>query len=113
VLGIGKRSNCQPISRANISVWYEPGFYSFFHGEFGGTYSTPGRSLISQELSTGYPRQDGWASRSYIYHRYVPQALVGNYAFEQNDPTIFMTKELTEVIRRAPCHENKTGKITR
>ncbi|MCU0783813.1 MAG: glycoside hydrolase family 2 [Verrucomicrobia bacterium] len=91
--------------------WYEPSFYSFFNGEFGRTYSTPGRPLISQELSTGYPRQDGWASRSYIYHRYVPQALVGNYAFEQNDPAIFltrqafMTKELTEVIRRTSRDE--------
>ncbi|MDB5324485.1 MAG: glycosyl hydrolase family 2, partial [Phycisphaerales bacterium] len=66
----------------------------------------PNRPLISQELSTGYPRNDGWPSRSYQFDRYVPQALVGDYAYEQNDPAIFltrqsfMTKELAEVIRR-------------
>ena len=86
--------------------WYNPSFFSFFNGEFGKKYGTPGRPLISQEISTGYPRGDGWAARSYIYNRYVAQALVGNYAFEQNDPAIFLTrqafltKELTETIRR-------------
>jgi len=86
--------------------WYNPSFFSFYNGEFGRNYGTAGRPLISQEISTGYPRGDGWAVRSYIYNRYVPQALVGNYAFEQNDPAIFLTrqafltKELTETIRR-------------
>lgn len=86
--------------------WYNPSSFSLYNGEFAKKYGTPGRPLISQEISTGYPRQDGWAARSYTYNRYVPQALVGNYAFEQNDPAIFltrqafMTKELTETIRR-------------
>ena len=86
--------------------WYNPSFFTFYNGEFAKRYGTLGRPLISQEISTGYPRNDGWASRSYIYNRYVAQALVGNYAFEQNDPAIFLerqgllTKELTETIRR-------------
>jgi len=86
--------------------WYNPSFFAFFNGEFGEKYGLTGRPLISQEISTGYPRNDGWPTRSYIYKRYVAQALVGNYAFEQNDPTIFLTrqafltKELTETIRR-------------
>lgn len=88
------------------SGWYNPSFFSLYNGELAKRLGTPGRPLISQELSTGYPRNDGWAVRSYTYNRYVPQALVGNYAFEQNDPAIFltrqafMTKELTETIRR-------------
>jgi beta-galactosidase len=86
--------------------WYNSSFFTFYNGEFAKRYGTIGRPLISQEISTGYPRNDGWASRSYIYNRYVAQALVGNYAFEQSDPAIFMkrqgllTKELTETIRR-------------
>ena len=91
--------------------WYNPSFFSFYNGEFGRKYGLPGRPLISQEISTGYPRGDGWAARSYIYNRYVAQALVGNYAFEQNDPAIFLTrqafltKELTETIRRTSRKE--------
>jgi Glycosyl hydrolases family 2, sugar binding domain/Glycosyl hydrolases family 2/Glycosyl hydrolases family 2, TIM barrel domain len=86
--------------------WYSPSFFSLYGGEFGKRLGTAGRPLISQEISTGYPRGDGWAARSYVYNRYVAQALVGNYAFEQNDPAIFLTrqsfltKELTEAIRR-------------
>jgi hypothetical protein len=91
--------------------WYNPSFFAFYNGEFGKKFGVPGRPLISQEISTGYPREDGWAARSYIFHRYVPQALVGNYAFEQNDPAIFLTrqafltKELTETIRRTSRKE--------
>ena len=91
--------------------WYNASFFSFFNGEFGKKFSTPGRPLISQEISTGYPREDGWAVRSYTYNRYVPQGLVGNYAFEQSDPAIFLTrqalltKELTETIRRTSRKE--------
>jgi hypothetical protein len=86
--------------------WYNESPFHLFDGEFGKTRNTPGRPLISQEISTGYPRNDDWPSRSYEFPRYVPQALVGAYAFEQNDPAIFMTrqafmtKELGEVIRR-------------
>lgn len=86
--------------------WYNESPFYLFDGKFGQSLHTPNRPLISQEMSTGYPRNDDWPSRSYQFSRYVPQALVGNYAFEQNDPSIFirrqafMTKELAEVIRR-------------
>jgi hypothetical protein len=85
---------------------YETSPFVLFDGQFGQKYSTPGRPLISQEMSTGYPRNDDWPSRSYEFPRYVPQAIVGDYAFEQNDPAIytarqaFLTKELAEVLRR-------------
>jgi len=85
--------------------WYNPSPFHLFDGQFTKN-STPGRPFISQEFSTGYPRNDDWPSRSYQFPRYVPQALVGNYAYEQNDPAIFMsrqafmTKEVAEVIRR-------------
>lgn len=92
--------------------WYNPTFFNLFHGELGHA-AFPVRPMISQEISTGYPRNDDWPSRSYQFNRYVPEALVGQYAMEQNDPAIFMTrqafmtKELTEVIRRKnrkECH---------
>ena len=87
--------------------WYSPSFFHFYQGEIGQKDATPGRPLISQELSTGYPRNDGHATRSYLYGNLTPQALVGDYAYENNDPAIFltrqgfMTKELAETIRRA------------
>jgi hypothetical protein len=91
--------------------WYSPSFFNLFNGEFGKTCAVPNRPLISQEMSTGYPRNDGWPSRSYEFDRYVPEALVGDYAYEQSDPLIFlkrqafMTKELVETIRRTNRRE--------
>jgi hypothetical protein len=85
--------------------WYNPTFFHLLDGQFGHS-AAANRPLISQELSTGYPRNDGWPSRSYQFDRYVPEALVGDYSYEQSDPAIFltrqafMTKELAEVIRR-------------
>jgi len=90
--------------------WYNESSFHLFDGGFGKNF-TPGRPLISQEISTGYPRNDDWPSRSYEFARYVPQALVGNYAFEQSDPAIFMTrqafmtKEVLEIIRRSNRNE--------
>lgn len=90
--------------------WYNPSFMHLLDGQFG-KHAVPNRPLISQEISTGYPRNDDWPSRSYQFTRYVPQALVGNDAFEQNDPVIFMTrqalmtKEGIEVIRRTNRNE--------
>ena len=90
---------------------YDPSCFNFYNGEYGQKSGTPGRPLISQEMSTGYPRNDDWPSRSYQFPRYVPQAIVGDYAFEQNDPAIyltrqaFLTKELAEVIRRTNREE--------
>ena len=92
--------------------WYNESSFHLFDGEFGKKMATPGRPLISQEISTGYPRNDDWPSRSYQFYRYVPQALVGNYSYEQNDPAIFMTrqafmtKEVMEVIRRTNRDES-------
>jgi len=86
--------------------WYNPSFFHLFNGEFARDCGSSGRPLISQEFGGGYPRDDGWPVRSYQFTRYVPQALVGDYAMEGNDPAIFMTrqslmaKELTETVRR-------------
>jgi hypothetical protein len=87
--------------------WYEPTFFHFFRGEFGNRFSTPGRPLISQEMSTGYPRNDdGHPTRFYLFKHYTPQSLVGDEAYENRDPSIFLrrqaliTKEFAEAIRR-------------
>ena len=86
--------------------WYNPSFFHLLNGEFGKDHGTPGRPMISQEWGGGYPRDDGWAVRSYLFGRYVAQALAGDYAMEGNDPALFLTrhsmlaKELTEVVRR-------------
>jgi hypothetical protein len=87
--------------------WYDPSFFHFFHGEFGNKFSWPGRPLISQEMSTGYPRNDdGHPARFYLFKHFTPQSLVGDEAYENRDPAIFltrqafMTKELAETIRR-------------
>jgi len=87
--------------------WYEPSFFHFFKGEFG-SRSWPDRPLISQEMSTGYPRNDdGHPTRAYLFNHHTPQALVGDEAYENRDPSLFlkrqafMTKELAETFRRA------------
>jgi len=87
--------------------WYEPSFFHFFKGEFGGR-AWPDRPLISQEMSTGYPRNDdGHPTRAYLFNHHTPQALVGDEAYENRDPSLFlkrqafMTKELAETFRRA------------
>ena len=86
--------------------WYNGSFFGLYDGEFY-AQATPGRPLISQEMSTGYPNNDdGHPVRFYLFKDYVPQALVGDDAWENADPTIFlnrqalMTKELTETLRR-------------
>ena len=87
--------------------WYNPSFFHLYKGEFGDKLSWPGRPLISQEMSTGYPRNDdGHPVRSYLFKHYTPQSMVGGEAYENRDPSIFlkrqalMTKELAETIRR-------------
>jgi hypothetical protein len=87
--------------------WYEPSFFHLFYGEFGKKAAYPGRPLISQEMSTGYPRNDdGHPTRFYLFQHQTPQSLIGAEAYENRDPTLFlerqsfMTKELAEVIRR-------------
>lgn len=89
----------------NYFGWYNQTFYHLFDGRFG-KQSVPNRPLISQELATGYPRNDDWPSRSYEFKRYTAETLAGDYALEGNDPMIFlmrqafMTKETAEAIRR-------------
>lgn len=90
----------------NYFGWYNPTFFHQFKGEFGKA-GWPGRPLISQEMSTGYPRtDDGHPTRGYLFQHYTPQSLVGNDAYEHADPAIFlqrqafMTKELAEALRR-------------
>jgi beta-galactosidase len=87
--------------------WYDPSFFHFFKGEFG-SRAWPDRPLISQEMSTGYSRNDdGHPVRAYLFNHYTPQALVGDEAYENRDPSLFlqrqafMTKELAEALRRA------------
>jgi hypothetical protein len=87
--------------------WYSKSFFHFFQGQFGNASSWPRRPLISQEMSTGYPRNDdGHPTRFYMFSHYTPQSLVGDEAYENRDPAIFlkrqsfMTKELAETFRR-------------
>lgn len=86
--------------------WYDPSFFHFFKGEFG-SHAWPGRPLISQEMSTGYPQNDdGHPTRFYLFKHQTPQSLVGDQAYEDRDPAFFlvrqafMTKELAETLRR-------------
>jgi hypothetical protein len=85
--------------------WYNPSFFHLFNGEFAKQGFT-NRPLISQETSTGYPRNDDWPSRSYEFKRYTAETIVGDYALEGHDPMIFLTrqafitKETAEAIRR-------------
>ena len=95
--------------------WYEPSFYHFYNGQMGRKESTFGRPLISQEMSTGYPNNDdGHPVRFYLFKNYTPQALVGDDAYENADPSIFlkrqafMTKELGETLRRTG-HDTSDG----
>ncbi|HEY1647290.1 MAG TPA: glycoside hydrolase family 2 TIM barrel-domain containing protein [Terracidiphilus sp.] len=92
--------------------WYERTFYHFFRGEFGKSHCCPGRPLISQEMSTGYARNDdGHPVRFYLFQHHTPQSLVGYEAYENRDPAIFlrrqafMTKELAEAFRRSNREE--------
>ena len=94
--------------------WYYGSFFNLINGEFN-KFSTPGRPLISQEMSTGYPNNDdGHPVRFYLFKNYTPQALVGENAYENADPAIFlnrqayMTKELAETLRRN-SHEAAAG----
>ena len=119
----GYRSTVQPNNFDDGDVddvhryygWYNESFFHFFNGEFGNLLSTPGRPLVSQEMATGYPRsEDGHAARFYLFKHYTPQAFVGEDAYENADPAIFltrqafMTKELMEVFRRAN-HDSTAG----
>ena len=92
--------------------WSDPSFFHFFHGEFVKKAAYPNRPLISQEMSTGYPRNDdGHPTRFYLFQHHTPQSLVGPEAYENRDPALFlqrqsfMTKELAETLRRTNREE--------
>ncbi len=92
--------------------WYNRDFFQVFYGEWAKRIywspgANPGRAFFSQEASTGYTNNDtGHYNRKYLFNNYVPQAWVGDWAYEDRDPAYslnrhaFMTKELAETIRR-------------
>lgn len=95
--------------------WYNESVFHFMKGEFGENYHTPGRALIGQEISTGYPRaDDALPARAYLFLHQTPQTTVGKDAYEESDPTFFirrhsmLTKELVEMFRRVE-HDRCNG----
>ncbi|HTI07257.1 MAG TPA: glycoside hydrolase family 2 TIM barrel-domain containing protein [Puia sp.] len=87
--------------------WYDHTIFGQFKGEFQQKSKNEGRPLISQEMSTGYPNgETGHPTRFYTLVHQTPQALVGNLAYEYNDPAYFLrsqafiTGELAEAFRR-------------
>lgn len=87
--------------------WYDFSVFRFFNGEFQRQFKTPGRPLISQEMSTGYPNAEtGHPTRSYQLIHQNPFSLVGYEAYDFADPAnflkvqAFITGELAETLRR-------------
>jgi hypothetical protein len=87
--------------------WYDYTIFKEFNGEFQRDNLTSGRPLISQEMSTGYPNSEtGHPARFYTQVHQTPQTLVGDLAYEFNDPAYFLesqsfiTGELAEALRR-------------
>lgn len=87
--------------------WYHNSVFQQFNGEFQRQNMNPGRPLISQEMSTGYPNSEtGHPTNFYTFVHQNPQTLVGNLAFDYADPKYFLnsqcfiTKELAEALRR-------------
>lgn len=87
--------------------WYHPSYTTACNGEFADGIASPDRPFISQELSSGYARNDdGLPVRFYLYKHGTPIALIGDLAYEHNDPSHFLdrlaftTKETIEAIRR-------------
>lgn len=87
--------------------WYDYSVFRFFNGEFQQKFKTPGRPLISQEMSTGYPNAEtGHPTRSYQLIHQNPFSLIGYEAYDWADPASFLkvqsfiTGELAEALRR-------------
>ena len=87
--------------------WYDFSLFRFFNGEFQKQFRTPGRPLISQEMSTGYPNAEtGHPTRSYQLIHQNPFSLIGYEAYDWADPASFLkvqsfiTGELAEALRR-------------
>lgn len=87
--------------------WYDYSVFRFFNGEFQKNFKSPGRPLISQEMSTGYPNgETGHPTRSYQLIHQNPYSLIGYEAYDWADPASFLkvqsfiTGELAETLRR-------------
>ena len=87
--------------------WYDFSLFRFFNGEFQKQFKSPGRPLISQEMSTGYPNAEtGHPTRSYQLIHQNPYSLIGYEAYDWADPMHFLkvqsfiTGELAETLRR-------------
>lgn len=87
--------------------WYDYSLFRFFNGEFEQWFRTPGRPLISQEMSTGYPNNEtGHPTRSYQLIHQNPMSLVGYKGYDFCNPQYFLqaqafiTGELAEALRR-------------
>lgn len=87
--------------------WYDFSVFRFFNGEFQKQFKTPGRPLISQEMSTGYPNAEtGHPTRSYQLIHQNPYSLIGYEAYDWGNPAAFLkvqsfiTGELAETLRR-------------
>lgn len=88
--------------------WYDYSIFKQFNGEFQQENRSAGRPLISQEMSTGYPNgETGHPTRFYTLVHQTPQSLVGDLAYEYNNPAYFLesqafiTGELAEALRRS------------
>ncbi len=88
--------------------WYDFSLFRFFNGEFQQKFKMPGRPLISQEMSTGYPNNEtGHPTRSYQLIHQNPQSLIGYECYDFSDPKSFLTVqafitgELAEALRRS------------
>lgn len=87
--------------------WYDYSLFRFFNGEFQ-RFKMPGRPLISQEMSTGYPNNEtGHPTRSYQLIHQNPMSLIGYKCYDWEDPQAFLktqafiTGELGEALRRS------------
>ena len=87
--------------------WYDFSLFRFFNGEFQKQFKSPGRPLISQEMSTGYPNAEtGHPTRSYQLIHQNPYSLIGYEAYDWGNPASFLntqsfiTGELAETLRR-------------
>lgn len=87
--------------------WYDNTMFQFFKGEFQRDNKYPGRVLISQEMSTGYPNNEtGHPTRSYQLIHQNPFSFVGYNCYDFSDPKYFLstlsltTGELGEALRR-------------
>jgi hypothetical protein len=83
--------------------WYNDDIFYEFDGRFQRDHKYPGRPLISQEMSSGYPDETGHATRFYTLVHQNPSSLVGKYAYSYNDPKYFLASQAFISKELAPC----------